>query len=133
MAPPQLARDAPGLDVLHPLEIGLFPVLRHERGFARTHRRDRGLCQRLGVDVPLVGQIGLDHAVRAVAVRHHVGVRLDPLDEAEGFQPLDDALARREAVDLVELLRELRSAFRQVAQIILVVDEVEAAFLVDAR
>ena len=30
MAPPELARDAPGLDVLHPLEIGLFPVLRHE-------------------------------------------------------------------------------------------------------
>src|SRR5207237_392178 len=31
MAPPQLARDAPGLDVLHPLEIGLLPVARHER------------------------------------------------------------------------------------------------------
>ena len=30
MAPPELARDTPGLDVLHPLEVGLFPVLRHE-------------------------------------------------------------------------------------------------------
>ena len=37
MAPPELARDAPGLDVLHPLEIGLFPVLRHER----RSRRER--------------------------------------------------------------------------------------------
>ena len=35
MAPPELARDAPGLDVLHPVEIGLLPVLRHELGRAR--------------------------------------------------------------------------------------------------
>ena len=64
-------------------------------------------------------------------MRHHVGVRLDPLDEAERFQPLDDALARRKAVDLVELLGELRGAFRQALQIILVVEEIEAAFLVE--
>ena len=30
MAPPELARDAPGLDVLQPVEIGLLPILRHE-------------------------------------------------------------------------------------------------------
>ena len=65
VAPPELARDAPGLDVLHPLEIGLFPVLRHEDGRARAHRRDRRLRQGLGVDVPLVGQIGLDDRRRS--------------------------------------------------------------------
>ena len=31
VAPPELARDAPGLDVAHPLEVGLLPVLRARR------------------------------------------------------------------------------------------------------
>ncbi len=38
MAPPELARNAPGLDVLHPLEIGLFPVLR--TNFVRPSRTE---------------------------------------------------------------------------------------------
>ena len=36
MAPPQLARDAPGLDVLHPVEIGGLPILRHEARCGRA-------------------------------------------------------------------------------------------------
>ena len=46
--------------------------------------------QRLGVDVPLVGEERLDHHVGAVAVRHHVRVRLDLVEEARHLQPLDD-------------------------------------------
>ena len=102
MSPPQLARDAPGLDVLEPLEIGLLPVLRDEAGLAGTHRRDRALGQGLDVDVPLVGQIGLDRHARAVAVRHHVDVRLDLLEEPVLLEHRDDALARLEAVEVVE-------------------------------
>ena len=34
VSPPDLARDAPRLDVLHPVEIRLLPVLRHEAGAA---------------------------------------------------------------------------------------------------
>jgi hypothetical protein len=49
MAPPQLARDAPGLDVLHPLEIGLFPVLRHEHRVALAHAFNRRLGQLLAL------------------------------------------------------------------------------------
>jgi hypothetical protein len=30
VTPPELARNAPGLDIFHPLEVGFFPVLRHE-------------------------------------------------------------------------------------------------------
>ena len=82
MAPPELARDAPRLDVLHPVEIGLLPVLRHEVGLALAHRGDGVDRQRLGVDVPLVGEERLDHHVGAVAVRHHVRVRLDLVDQA---------------------------------------------------
>ena len=105
MAPPELARDAPRLDVLHPVEIGLLPVLRHERGLAVAHRVDGAHCERLGVDVPLVGEERLDHHGRAVAVRHHVRVRLDLVEQARRLQPLDDRLARGEAVDAVELQR----------------------------
>src|SRR3546814_6115804 len=39
--PPELARDAPRLDVAHPLEVGLLPVLRHEHGLAGLDRLDR--------------------------------------------------------------------------------------------
>ena len=82
-----------------------------------------GCAMRLGVDVPLVGQIGLDDDAGAVAMRHHVRVRLDPLQEAEILQPRHDQLARGEAVDAVQLLRQLLRAFRQSAQIVLVADQ----------
>ncbi len=36
MAPPQLARDAPGLDVLHPVEIGRLPVAAARRWCGRA-------------------------------------------------------------------------------------------------
>src|SRR3546814_1917051 len=39
--PPKLTADAPGLDVLHPVEIGLGPGFRHKAGFAAAHRLDR--------------------------------------------------------------------------------------------
>ncbi len=51
MAPPDLARDAPGLDVAHPVEIGVLPVLGHEARCAPLfHRLDRRLGQGRGVD-----------------------------------------------------------------------------------
>ena len=34
MPPPELAADAPRLDVPHPVEVGLLPVLRDELGLA---------------------------------------------------------------------------------------------------
>ena len=66
-------------------------------------------------------------------MRHHVRVRLDLLQEAEIFQPRHDLLARGEAVDAVQFFRKLRRAFRQAAQIVLVVDEREAALADRAR
>ena len=35
VAPPELARDAPGLDVAHPFEERVLPLPRHEHGAAR--------------------------------------------------------------------------------------------------
>ncbi len=66
-------------------------------------------------------------------MRHHVGVGLDPLQEAEILQARHDLLARGEAIDLVELFRQLHEPSGQPAQIILVVDKSEAAPLCRTR
>ncbi len=55
MAPPELAGDAPRFDVVEPVEVGLFPVLRNELGLTRTHGFERGFRQRLRINKPLVG------------------------------------------------------------------------------
>ena len=77
VAPPELARDAPGLDVGEPLEEGLLVVLGDELGLPVAHRLEGALGERLDVHVPLVGQVRLDDHARAVAVRDRMGVRLD--------------------------------------------------------
>jgi hypothetical protein len=110
VAPPQLARDAPRLDVAHPLEIGLFPVFRHEDGAALLDGLDGGLGQRRGVHIPLLGEPRLDRHAAAVAMGHGVGVGLDALDEVGGLEPFHDQPARLEAVDFVELERLLQVA-----------------------
>ena len=107
MAPPELARDAPGLDVLHPVEIGLLPALRDDCGPPFAHAGDRGLGQRLGVHVPLVGQERLDRHAAAVAVRDGMRVLLRLLDQLALLHHRDDALARGEAVEPVERVDRL--------------------------
>src|SRR5205823_9097336 len=77
MAPPQLPRDTPGLDVAHPLEERVLPLPRHELSAAALDRLDRGFRQLAGVAVPLVGQPGLDHDTGAVVMRHRQNVVLD--------------------------------------------------------
>ena len=126
MPPPQLARDAPGLDVFHPFEIGLLPIARHEHGAPVAHRRDRGCGKRLGVDVPLVGEERFDHHARAVAVRHHVRVRLGLGEQACRLHAPHDVLAHDEAVAAVirQRLRELWRG-RNIAKKCLVAFETE--------
>ena len=110
VAPPELARDAPGLDVLHPVEVGLLPVLRDDRGAPLAHAGDRRLGERLGVDVPLVGEERLDRHAAAVAVRDRVRVLVRLLDELALLHHRDDAVARREAVEPVERVDRLARA-----------------------
>ena len=105
MAPPELARDAPGLDVAHPFEIGVLPQPRHEARAPVLDRRDRGLGQGLGVAIPLVGEIGLERRARAIAVRDAVAVLLDPLQQAQGLERGHDLAARLEPVEPAECLR----------------------------
>ena len=107
VAPPELARDAPRLDVLHPVEIGLLPARRDDRRAPLAHRGDGRLGQRLGVDVPLVGEVGLDRRAAAVAMRDHVDMVLDLLDQPPLLHHLDDALAGGEAIEAIQRLDRL--------------------------
>ena len=110
--PPDLPADAPVLDVLQPLEVGLGPVLGHDADATFLDRRDRrpgngsqsaGAAVRLGlageIHVPLVGQIRLDHGAGAIPARHHQPVRLDRFQQSLGLEVGDDARARIEAVE----------------------------------
>ncbi len=77
VAPPQLARDGPRLDVFQPVEIHLFMLFRQDAGAAVAHGVDGGLHDGGGVDEPLVGQHRLDHHARAVAKGLHDLLALD--------------------------------------------------------
>ena len=77
MAPPELTGDAPGFDIVEPVEIRLLPRLRHERRVAVLHCLQRRLRQRLGIDEPLVGKHRLDDDLRAVAEGLHDGFGFD--------------------------------------------------------
>ena len=128
MTPPQLPRDTPGLDVLHPLEIGFFPIFGHKAGRAGAHGSNRRLRHRLRVDIPLIGQIRLDDDAGSIAVRHGMGVRFDPFEEAEILKPLYDQLSCGEALHAVQLVDKLLRAFGQTAQIVFVIGKRELAF-----
>ena len=111
VAPPQLARDAPVMDVGEPVVVGGGPVLGEEAdaaggdGFQRRagdggHATGAAVGLRLAglVHEPLVGQHGLDHFAGAAADGHHVAV-LDGVDQqAGGVQVGDHAIAGLVAV-----------------------------------
>ena len=98
MAPPELAADAPVLNVIHPLVVRLGPVLGHEADAAVFHRFRRGLGERGDAHVPLIGEPGFEHGAAAIAARNLQFVRLDLFDQTLCFQFGDDFLAGFEAI-----------------------------------
>src|SRR5690606_25595738 len=97
MAPPELAADAPILDVVHPLEVGLRPVLRDEADATVFDRLDRGFGKRSDADVPLIREPRLEDLAAAIAARYRQLVRLDFLEQPLRFEIRNDLLARLEA------------------------------------
>mmetsp|Transcript_29133 Transcript_29133/g.56126 ORF Transcript_29133/g.56126 Transcript_29133/m.56126 type:complete len:233 (-) Transcript_29133:799-1497(-) len=71
MAPPQLARDAPWLDVFQPVEIHLLAAFGHDFHIATPHRIQRRANDLVCVHEPLVRQQRLNHHFRAVAIGLH--------------------------------------------------------------
>ncbi len=99
MAPPELPRDAPVMDVVHPLEVGLRVHLRREPDVAFLHRGDGLVSQRLNLDEPLHREPRLHHRLAAVAVAHVVGVLLHAGQQALCFEVVDNLLARDVAIE----------------------------------
>ena len=108
VAPPELTRNAPWLDVVHPVVIGLLPVLGHEPGLALFHGRDGWLGHGLGIDIPLVGHPRLDDHVGAVAEGLFDLEVLDFLQQFERLEGLDNFLARIEPVEPAIVCRDAR-------------------------
>src|SRR5205807_3252954 len=68
MPPPQLARDAPVVNIVHPVQINLAVVVGDDGDLAALDRLDRLLRQRLDLDEPLLRKPRLDHGAAAVAL-----------------------------------------------------------------
>ncbi len=105
VAPPELARDAPVLDVLHPLVPRVDPLVRHEAHLASVDGRHgllgdgATIAPRLGHGhEPLVGEHRLDDLAGAPAARHHQLVLLGLDQQAQGLEIGHHALASLEAV-----------------------------------
>ena len=108
MPPPQLTRDAPVLDVVHPLVVGVDPIFGHETHLATLHSVDGFLGDALtgGILItdlvhghkPLIGQHGLNHLTGARATRHHELVLFNFNQQAQGLQVGHDLFAGLEAI-----------------------------------
>ncbi len=107
VAPPQLARNAPVLDVFEPLVVGVVQFSGHELDLADSPPTSRpapwpGLPS---LTIPLVGEHRLDDRVGAVAPRHHQLVRLGFNQQTLRFEVGDDFLAGVETVQALVLRR----------------------------
>ena len=98
VAPPKLAGNAPRLDIAHPGEEGVFPLLGREDRLPRLHRANSGGCECLGIHIPLHRQARFNRHARPITVGHHMRVRFDLLDQFQFFQPRHNRLARGEAI-----------------------------------
>src|SRR4030042_4364030 len=76
MPPPDLPRDAPIPDILHPLEIGLLPDLRDDSSTAISNSLDGRFSQRFGFYKPLERKVRLYDRPTTITMTHHVAVVL---------------------------------------------------------
>ncbi len=101
MTPPQLARDAPVVDVLHPLVVGFAVLVGRELDVALCDCCDGFGCDAVAAgagglvdgEEPLEESARLDDDAGALADADGVGVLFDFNEEAKGFEVGDDAFA----------------------------------------
>ncbi len=98
MPPPQLPRDAPIVDVMHPVQVNLFVVLRNNCDLAVFDGFRRLLCQWFDLDEPLRRKPRFHHSAAAVALPYRDGVILLTNQETLLTQVVEHALARFVAI-----------------------------------
>ena len=106
MPPPELAADAPVAFFAQPVEIALGVAIR-VNGHASRGDGVHGLLSESGrlarvfahTHEPLIRQVGFDRRLAAVGVIETHEVRVDPFEQVECLQVLDDPLAHAQAID----------------------------------
>ena len=103
VAPPQLAADAPILEVLHPGGVGLRPARGVEGDLAGVDGVERRPLELVDGHKPLLGQPRLQSGVATVAMHDGVVEVLDVIEQVVLLKPLDDRFAALVAVHAGEL------------------------------
>src|SRR5579885_2172708 len=93
MAPPKLARNAPVVNAVHPIEIDLAVVFGNDADVSLLNRADCGLCQRLHPHKPLFGQNRFDHGLAAAANTDAESVFFLFFQKASGAKVVEDLFA----------------------------------------
>ncbi len=102
MTPPELAGDAPVVDVGHPLHVGLAVVVGGEGDVALLDSLDGFVRERLDLDEPLHGEAWLDDDPGALRDRDRHGMVFDLDESADGFEFGDYAFACLKAIQAME-------------------------------
>ena len=103
VSPPELAADAPVLDVLEPVVVDLFPAFGEEPDESVADGVT-GLDRLRILEEPLLAEAGFDRDIGALAEADVVLMGLLPDEEAEFLESLDGFHPRFEAVESGEAL-----------------------------
>ena len=98
MAPPELAADAPVLDVLHPVAVGILELRRVQTDLVVHHRIEGGLSEAIHLEEPLHRELRLNGYEGTLGVTYLIGVVLDLLHQTSSDEVSLDLLTHVEAV-----------------------------------
>ncbi len=102
MTPPQLTRDAPVFEILHPGKVGLRPTRGVERNGAGGDGLGRRAFELVDRHEPLLGQPGLKRRVAAVAVHDGMVVVLHVIEQPVFLEPCHHGLTALVAAHAAE-------------------------------
>src|ERR1051326_6739499 len=94
VSPPELAGDAPVMNVAHPLEICLGVVFRRERDLTFFYHLNRAIGQWLNFDEPLRGEPWFHNSLAPVTLADSQRMVLDARKQTKLFQIAQDFLPR---------------------------------------
>src|SRR6185295_3771957 len=98
MSPPQLTRDAPVVDILHPVQVNRAIVRWRNPYEVLLHNFNRAIRERLNLDEPLRREPRLDHRPAPIAFRECQLVIFFANEETLCLEILEHAFASREPI-----------------------------------
>ena len=98
LAPPELARDAPVLDILHPVTVGVLVFFGNELDFVLQNGPRRRSGELLHREEPLHRELGFDRYAGTFGITHVIGVVFGFLQQADRVEILFDLFAQGEAL-----------------------------------